>query len=96
MATQETDYNRVVVAESGRVAIIATFHPATGDINSRITVRRADGGGKRITVGWDYSKEIGENYAEAVRRYVELMEWGGRWTVGATRNGAVATWAGWT
>lgn len=87
----QTEQDRITVTESGRVAIVATYH---GDTAS-ITVRRADGGGKRITVGWDYSKGIGENYAEAVRQYVELMEWGGRWSVGATRTGAVATWVGW-
>lgn len=91
----QTEQDRITVTESGRVAIVATYHGPTNHHGTRIVVRRADGGGKRITVGWDHALNTGENYAEAVRQYVEAMEWGGRWNVGATRTGAVATWAGW-
>jgi hypothetical protein len=94
MATEE-ERDRITVTESGRVAVISTYHGPTGDHGSRITVRRADGGGRRITVAWDYALGTQENHAEAIRRFLELMEWGGAWTVGATRTGAVATWAGW-
>ena len=93
--TTETDRDRITVTESGKVAIIATFHGPTNKDGSRITVRRADGGGKRLTVRWNDALGQQENYAHAVRLYLVEMEWGGRWTVGATRTGAVATWAGW-
>lgn len=89
--TTETDYDRITVAESGRVAVVATF---SGDTRN-ITVRRADGGGKRLTVRWNDALGSQENYAHAVRLYLVEMGWGGRWTVGATRTGAVATWSGW-
>lgn len=95
MATTGTDYKSLVVTESGRVAVVTTYHGPTNYHGSRITVRRADGGGKRITVGWDHSLGTTENHAAAVREYLSLMGWGGRWTVGSTRTGAVATWAGW-
>lgn len=90
----ETEQDRYTVTDTGRVAIVATYHGPTNSNGSRITVRRAGGGGKRLTVGWDHSLNTGENYADAVRQYVTLMGWGGRWTVGATATGAVATWAG--
>ena len=90
-----TNQDRITVTESGRVAVVATYHGPTNSNGSRITVRRADGGGKRITVEWDYALNPEENYAHAIRTYLELMEWGGAWTVGGTKNGAVATWTGW-
>lgn len=91
----ETDYDRITVTESGRVSVVVTHHGPTNRNGTRMTVRRGDGGGKRLTVHWDYAKNSQENYAEAVRRYVTLMGWGGAWTVGSTSTGAVATWAGW-
>jgi len=87
----KTDHNKIVVTESARVAVIATF---SGDTRN-ITVRRADGGGKRLTVGWNDALGSQENYAHAVRLYLVEMEWGGAWSVGATNTGAVATWSGW-
>lgn len=90
----ETEQDRFTVTDTGRVAIVATYHGPTNSNGSRITVRRAGGGGKRLTVTWDLELNTGENYAEAVRQYVTLMGWDGRWTVGATSTGAVATWAG--
>lgn len=92
---RETDRDRVTVTETGRVAVISTYHGPTNYSGSRITVRRADGGGKRVTVDWNYALNSGENHAAAIRAYLELMGWGGRWSVGMTRTGAVATWAGW-
>ena len=92
--TTETDRDRITVTESGKVAIIATFHGPTNTAGSRITVRRADGGGKRITVTWDDALGQQENYAHAVTLYLEEMVWDGRWVVGSTRTGAVATCAG--
>jgi hypothetical protein len=35
-----------------------------------------------------------ENHAEAIKQYLEMMNWGGNYTVGSTKHGAVATWAG--
>ena len=89
MATQEEKVT-ITVTKSGMVAIISTYsQPWNG-----ITVRRADGGGKRITVKWDHSLDVMDNHALAIQEYLELMNWGGRWAIGATKTGAVATWAG--
>lgn len=95
MNTTETDWDRITVTESRRVAVIATYCGPTDTRGTRISVRRADGGGKRISVEWEYQLGSMENYARAIDRYLVLMGWGGHWTVGSTRTGAVATWAGW-
>ena len=91
MSTQKEKATSTVT-ESGMVAIISTYsQPWNG-----ITVRRADGGGQRLTYkSWNHSLDVMENHALAIKAYLELMNWGGRWAVGATKTGAVATWAGW-
>ena len=92
----ETERDRVTVTDTYRVAVIATYHGPTNHRGTRITVRRADGGGKRVTVGWDHALNPNENYENAIREYLELMDWGGRWTVGSIPTGRVATWVGWS
>ena len=91
----ETNQVTISVTETGRVAVISTYHGPTNHNGSRITVRRADGGGKRITVSWDYSLDGMKNHAKAITAYLEMMQWEGSWIVGATATGAVATWNGW-
>ena len=93
MSTQEKKAT-VTVTESGRVAVISKWYGPTNFRGSRITVRRADGGGKSLTVGWDYALGIIENHAEAIKAYLEMMNWGGNYAVGSTKTGAVATWTG--
>ena len=93
MSTQEKKAT-VTVTESGRVAVISKWNGPTNHRPSRITVRRADGGGKSLTVCWDYALGSIENHAEAIKAYLEMMNWGGNYTVGSTKHGAVATWAG--
>ena len=82
------------VSESGRVAIVTTFYGQTTNRQNRIVARRADGGGLRVTVSWNHNVGTMENHALAVREFVAQMNWGGAWVVGATKTGAVATWAG--
>jgi hypothetical protein len=36
-----------------------------------------------------------KNHAQAIKAYLEMMQWEGDWIVGATSTGAVATWKGW-
>jgi hypothetical protein len=95
MSTEEKKAT-VTVAETGRVAVMSTWYGPTNHRGSRIKVKRADDmGGKTVTVSWDYSIGIMENHAEAIKQYLEMMNWGGVYTVGATANGAVAVWKGW-
>lgn len=99
MATEQTESNRAVVSESWRVAIRCKYHGPTNTRGSRITVARFESSvhGKdpnRITVGWDYSLNTGENYAAAVAEYVTRAEWGGHWRVATVTDGAVAVWVG--
>jgi len=83
------------VTESGKVAIKCKYLGATNTLGSRITVQRYEGGawGKdpmRLVISWDYALSIGENYAEAVRQYVERANWGGVWFTSTCTDGAVA------
>jgi len=87
------------VTESWRVVIRATYHGPTNTRGTRIRVRRWDGSAwgedpNRITVGWDYALNTGENYAAAVREYLARAGWDGRWTVAQCDGGAVAVYVG--
>lgn len=94
--TTETNTDAVRVTDSWRVAIQATYHGPTNSRGTRIRVRRMDEKDPNaITVGWDHSKNIGDNYAAAIEEYARRMNWGGHWIVGTYNGGAVATWAGW-
>jgi hypothetical protein len=92
MTTEQLE--AVTVTESGRVAIMSTFHGVTNTHGNRMTVRRANGGGKRITVSWNYDIDTMANHARAIQQYLELMNWGGQWRIGSTLTGAVAVWVG--
>jgi hypothetical protein len=93
MTTTET-LEIVNVTESGRVAIVSTFHGVTNTNGNRMTVRRANGGGRRITVSWNYDVDTMTNHARAIQTFLELMNWGGQWRIGSTVTGAVAVWVG--
>ena len=89
----------IAVTESYRTVIRAKYHGPTNHRGSRITVSRyeSDIHGKdpnRMTVEWDYSMDGGENYVEAVRRYLIRAEWLGHWRIGRITDGAVAVWVG--
>ena len=71
---------------------MSTYHGATNYKGSRISVRRAGGGGKRITVKWNHEVDTMTNHAQAIQQYLELMNWGGQWRIGSTDKGAVAVW----
>ena len=104
METEQTTTERrvtpsIAVTESYRTVIRCKYHGPTNHRGSRITVSRYENTthGKdphRLTVGWDYSLNVGENYAEAVRGYITRAEWGGHWRVGLITDGAVAVWVG--
>jgi len=83
------------VDESQRVTVKCKYLGPTNHLGSRISVQRYEGStfGKdpnRLTISWDYALNIGENYAEAVRQYVEKANWGGHWVVSTITDGAVA------
>ena len=87
------------VSESGRVALRCKYLGATNTLGSRISVQRYEGNvwGKdplRLTISWDYTLDIGANYAEAVRQYVERANWGGHWLTSTCTDGAVALCVG--
>lgn len=95
MTTTETlEMVTATVTESCRVAVQSTFHGVTTHRGNRISVRRAGGGGKRITCKWDYEVDTMTNHARAIQEYLELMGWGGQWRIGSTDKGAVAVWVG--
>jgi hypothetical protein len=83
------------VSESHRVAVRCKYLGPTNHLGSRISVQRYEGAtwGKdpnRLIISWDYALNIGENYAEAVRQYVEKANWGGQWVTSNITDGAVA------
>ena len=83
------------VTESGRVAIKCKYLPTTNHRGTRISVQRYESTvhGKdpqRIIVSWDYALDATDNYAEAVRQYVERANWGGHWFTSTITDGAVA------
>ena len=78
--------NRVI--ESGRVSLRANYSAPDG--GGRITVSRGEGGGQRLTVGWDHSLNTGENYARAFNLFLDRMNWGGLWAIGSAARGYVA------
>jgi hypothetical protein len=79
----------VRVERSYRTAIRAKWLPNT----NRISVSRLDGY-ERMYVDWDCNLDVGENYANAIQRFVKRMDWSGVWVVGSTDDGAVAVWKG--
>ena len=83
------------VTESGRVAIKCKYLPVTNHRGSRIAIQRYEPNAStrdplRMVISWDYALGIGENYAEAVRQYVEKANWGGLWFTSTCPDGAVA------
>ncbi len=83
------------VSESYRVALRCKYLGATDHRGSRISIQRYESNthGKdpnRLIISWDYALNIGENYAEAVRQYVEKANWGGQWVTSTITDGAVA------
>lgn len=80
------------VTQSYKVSIGAKYLPVTNHRGSRIVVRRLDGGRDemQLTVGWDYSLGISDNYAQAINAYLVRQNWGGSWVIGSTDNGYVA------
>ncbi len=44
-------------------------------------------------MSWDYSLDLGANYAKAVRLYLARTDWGGQWVVSTVTDGAVAVCA---
>lgn len=82
----------ITVKETGRVAVRAKYLGPTNYRGSRIKVTRMDAtpGDKSLTVGWDHALNIGENYAAAIRAYLEMMGWEGTWAMGGGTDGYVA------
>ena len=76
------------VLETHRVSLRANYSAPDG--GGRITVSRGEGGGQRLTVGWDHSLETGENYARAFNEFITRMNWGGSWVIGSGARGYVA------
>ncbi len=87
--------NKLEVQSSHRVTVKAKYLGATDHRGSRISVQRYENttNGKdpnRIIVSWDYALELGENYAQAIKVYLDRSAWGGRWVVSTITDGAVA------
>lgn len=90
---QETETVRTSL--SFRVTIRAKYHGPTNYRGTRITVTTDETDKRhRITVGWDYSLGILENYQAAISEYLRRMNWGGHWVVSMAEHGAVAVWVG--
>ena len=72
------------VSESYRVTLRAKYLPVTNHRGSRIKVARYEGtthgrDPQTVIVSWDYSLDIGANYASAIAEYVRRAGWGGHW-----------------
>lgn len=83
------------VSESYRVTLRAKYLPVTNHRGSRIKVSRYEGTSygrdpHAVTVSWDYSLGIGENYAAAFSEYLGRTNWGGHWVSSMIDGGAVA------
>ncbi len=83
------------VSESYRVTLRAKYLPVTNHRGSRIKVSRFEGTSygrdpHAVTVSWDYSLGIGENYAAAFGQYLARTDWGGQWVSSMIDGGAVA------
>lgn len=95
----EQEQAACTVVESWKAVIRCKYHGPTNHRGTRITVSRFDGSGwgkdpNRLTVEWDYSLNAGENYAAAVRQYLEQAGWSGTWITGQCDGGAVAVYGG--
>lgn len=89
--TKDSNNEPVLIArvhQTHRVSLRANYSAPDG--GGRITVSRGEGGGRRLTVNWDHSLEVGENYALAFNQFIRLMNWGGSWVIGSTNRGYVA------
>jgi hypothetical protein len=85
----------VTVEISNRATVRAKYLGPTNHRGSRIVVSRFDSPSygtdpNRITVSWDYSLGVVENYAAAIKTYLERADWQGKWIVSYTDSGAVA------
>jgi hypothetical protein len=83
------------ISESYRVTLRAKYLPVTNHRGSRIKVCRYEGStyGRdphAVTVSWDYSLGLGENYAAAFNEYLTRANWGGQWVSSMIDSGAVA------
>lgn len=81
--------------ESGRAVIRCRYYGPTDHRVSRIRVQRFDppaagADPNRLTVSWDHSLGLVENYVAAVQAYVTRADWGGTWVVSTVPDGAVA------
>jgi hypothetical protein len=84
---------------SGRVALRCKYLQPTNHRGTRISVQRYEGNthGKdpqRIVMSWDYSLEPADNYALAVKLYLDHANWHGHWITSTITDGAVAVYAG--
>lgn len=81
--------------ESGRAVIRCRFYGPTNTLGARIRVQRFDppaagADPNRVTVAWDHSLGLVDNYVAAVQAYVSRADWGGTWVVSTIPDGAVA------
>jgi hypothetical protein len=82
------------VQQSHRVCVRTKFLPPTeGGKGSRIKATHGKGSNS-LTISWDYELDTAENHAQAIHAYIEMMEWGGTWAIGADEQhgGYVAVW----
>ena len=82
----------IAVNESRRVAVRARYLGPTNYRGSRIKVTRMDARteDKSLTVPWNHALGLAENYAAAIRAYLDMMEWEGMWAMGGGTDGYVA------
>lgn len=49
-------------------------------------------GGFSKHYAYDFSLNNDKNHARAIEQFLNLMDWEGVWTIGATKTGYVAVW----
>lgn len=89
------------VTESCRAVLRCKYLGPTDSRGTRIKVSQFESAGLRavygsdtnaVTVSWDDSLGVRENYANAVTVYLERAGWNGEWTVATCDGGAVAVY----
>lgn len=65
------------ITDNHRISVISKYLPVTNHRGSRIKVTRSDHrqGDPTLTVSWDYALDIGENHCEAIRQFIEMLDW---------------------
>jgi hypothetical protein len=78
------------ITDNHRVSVVSKYLGPTNHRGSRVKVMRSDHrqGDPTLTVSWDHALDIGANHCEAIRQFIEMLEWDSNdWIVGHAGDG---------